>query len=76
MKTAGPVNFGRWVRTVYLGVGDAWGDNAAPTADIARLLLNRRIGALPVLKDEKVVGMITEADMIRALIDLEEAQDM
>jgi CBS domain-containing protein len=28
---------------------------------------------LPVLKDEKVVGMITEADMIRALIDLEEA---
>jgi CBS domain-containing protein len=31
---------------------------------------------LPVLKDEKVVGMITEADMIRALIDLEEAQDM
>jgi CBS domain-containing protein len=29
---------------------------------------------LPVLKDEKVVGIITETDMIRALIDLEEAQ--
>lgn len=38
-----------------------------------RLLLNRRIGALPVLKDEKVIGIITETDMIRALIDLEEA---
>ena len=38
-----------------------------------RLLLNRRIGALPVVKDEKVVGIITETDMIRALIDLEEA---
>jgi CBS domain-containing protein len=33
-----------------------------------------RISALPVLKDEKVVGIITETDMIRALIDLEEAQ--
>ncbi|MBZ0160568.1 MAG: CBS domain-containing protein [bacterium] len=40
----------------------------------ARLLLNRRIGALPVVKDEKVAGIITETDMIRALIDLEEAQ--
>jgi CBS domain-containing protein len=28
---------------------------------------------LPVLKDEEVVGIITETDMIRALIDLEEA---
>jgi CBS domain-containing protein len=55
------------------GVGDAWADNGAPTAEAARLLLNRRIGALPVLKDEKVVGIITETDMIRALIDLEEA---
>ena len=43
-------------------------------AEAARLLLNRRIGALPVLKDEKVVGIITETDMIRALIDLEETQ--
>ena len=57
------------------GVGDAWADNAAPTADTARLLLNWRIGALPVLKDEKVVGIINETDMIRALIDLEEAQE-
>jgi CBS domain-containing protein len=28
---------------------------------------------LPVLKDEKVVGIVTETDMIRALVDLEEA---
>lgn len=47
-----------------------------PIADAARLLLNRRIGALPVVKDAKVVGIITETDIIRALIDLEEAQDM
>ncbi|KAB2959274.1 MAG: CBS domain-containing protein [Candidatus Methylomirabilis oxygeniifera] len=36
------------------------------------MLLNRRIGALPVVKGGKVVGIITETDMIRALIDLEE----
>lgn len=30
-------------------------------------------GALSVLKGGKVVGIITETDMIRALIDLEEA---
>lgn len=46
-----------------------------PIAEAARLLLNRRIGAVPVVKDEKVVGIITETDMIRALIDLEEARD-
>ncbi len=49
---------------------------ATPITEAARLLLNRRIGALPVVKDEKVVGIITETNMIRALIDLEEAQDM
>src|SRR5574337_356786 len=39
--------------------GYAWGDNMAPTADTVRLLLDRRTGVLPVLKDEKVVGIIT-----------------
>lgn len=43
-------------------------------ADAARLLLNRRIDALPVVKGEKVVGIITSTDMIQALIDLQEAQ--
>jgi len=57
-------------------VGDAWADNAAPVADTAHLLINRRIGALPALKGEKVVGIITETDMIRALFDLEESQGM
>ncbi|MBZ0160570.1 MAG: CBS domain-containing protein [bacterium] len=38
------------------------------------MLLNRRIGALPVLKDERVVGIITETDMIRTLIDPEGSQ--
>jgi acetoin utilization protein AcuB len=45
-----------------------------PIAEAARTLLNRRIGALPVLKDGELVGIISETDMLRALIDLEEAQ--
>jgi acetoin utilization protein AcuB len=45
-----------------------------PIAEAARLLLNRRIGALPVLKGEDLVGIISETDMLQALIDLEEAQ--
>lgn len=46
-----------------------------PIAEAARTLLNRRIGALPVVKGGEVVGIISETDMIRALIDLEEEQD-
>lgn len=45
-----------------------------PIAEAAHLLLNRRIGALPVLKGGEVVGIISETDMLRALIDLEEAR--
>ena len=41
---------------------------------MARLLLNRRFGTLPVLKGGELVGIISETDMLRALIDLEEAQ--
>ena len=46
-----------------------------PIAEAAQLLLNRRIGALPVLKEGEVVGIISETDMLRALIDTEEAQE-
>jgi len=45
-----------------------------PIAEAARTLLNRRIGALPVLKDGELVGIISETDMLRALIDLEEGK--
>ena len=61
-----------------MGVDESPEDGVArglvESPEAARLLLNRRIGALPVLKDERLVGIITETDMIRALIDLEEAK--
>jgi 3-hydroxybutyryl-CoA dehydratase len=36
--------------------------------EAARLLLARRIGALPVLEDERLVGIITETDLLEALV--------
>ncbi len=36
-----------------------------PLADAARLMLEHQIGCLPVLDDEKLVGMLTEGDFVR-----------
>ena len=47
----------------------------SPTAsliDAARLMLNHKISALPVLSEEKLVGIITESDIFRAFVELEE----
>ncbi|MFQ5840155.1 MAG: CBS domain-containing protein [Candidatus Methylomirabilales bacterium] len=37
--------------------------------EVARLLLEYRIGGLPVVKGERLVGIITKADLLRALLD-------
>lgn len=36
----------------------------------ARLMLGQRIGALPVVEDQKVVGIVTESDLFETLVDL------
>ncbi|MGA8261208.1 MAG: CBS domain-containing protein [Arenicellales bacterium] len=36
----------------------------------ARLMTANRIGGLPVVKEGRVVGVLTETDLFRALIDL------
>ncbi|MBI4636169.1 MAG: CBS domain-containing protein [Candidatus Rokubacteria bacterium] len=36
--------------------------------DAARLMLSRKIGALPVLEGERLVGIITETDLLRAFV--------
>jgi CBS domain-containing protein len=38
----------------------------APIADAVNLLLTHRIGALPVLEKNRLVGIITETDLLRA----------
>ena len=38
--------------------------------DAARLLLDHKIGGLPVIEDGKLVGMVTSSDLLRAFVDL------
>jgi CBS domain-containing protein len=37
----------------------------APVADAARLMLERKIGALVVIEDGRLAGILTEADFVR-----------
>ena len=41
-----------------------------PARDAARLMLDHKIGALPVLDDGRLVGIITETDIVRAFVDM------
>jgi CBS domain-containing protein len=36
--------------------------------DVARLLLDHRIGGVPVVEDDQIVGMITESDLFRLIV--------
>lgn len=40
-----------------------------PVADIAALMIRHRIKRLPVLRDNKVVGIVSRADLVRAIGD-------
>ena len=40
----------------------------APIMEVARLLLDHRIGGVPVVEDGRVVGVITESDLFRLIV--------
>jgi len=42
-----------------------------PVTDAARLMAENRIGALPVLEGEKLVGIVTEGDLIMQEVKIE-----
>ena len=42
----------------------------APLEDAARIFIDRKIGGLPVMSGDSLVGIITESDAFRALITL------
>lgn len=37
----------------------------APAAEAARLMIEKRVGCLPVIEDGKLVGIVTETDLVR-----------
>lgn len=41
-----------------------------PVETAAQLLVEHRIGCLPVVEDGELVGILTESDLLRALVDL------
>ncbi len=41
-----------------------------PLEEAARLIADHKIGALPVVRDRKVVGIITESDLFRVFLEL------
>jgi acetoin utilization protein AcuB len=46
----------------------------APIEEAARLLLKYRIGGLPVVKGETLIGIITKTDLVRALLQRQEGR--
>ncbi len=71
----------------HLGYLDSTRVNAAMTAspmtvtphssveDAARLMLEHKVGGLPVVQEGKLVGMVTTSDMLHALLDVIQAQE-
>ncbi len=41
--------------------------------DAARVMCERRVNRLPVVKDERLVGIVTRADLVRAFVRTDEA---
>jgi CBS domain-containing protein len=44
-----------------------------PLANAARLMLEHKVGCLPVLDGEKLVGILTESDFVKIVLDLPNA---
>jgi acetoin utilization protein AcuB len=46
-------------------------DPSCPARQAARLMVGRRIGALPVVDGDRLVGIVTETDLLRAFAESE-----
>lgn len=42
----------------------------ATVGDAARLMMEHKIGCLPVLEDDRLVGIVTETDMLQIVVDM------
>lgn len=44
-------------------------ESRRPIAEAARIMIDHKIGALPVVDDGRLVGIVTESDFVRAMAD-------
>jgi CBS domain-containing protein len=44
-------------------------ESERPIAEAARIMIDHKIGALPVVDDGRLVGIVTESDFVRAMAD-------
>jgi CBS domain-containing protein len=44
-------------------------DPDRPIAEAARIMLDHKIGALPVVEEGRLVGIVTESDFVRAMAE-------
>ncbi len=51
-------------------------DEDTPIEQAARIMADNKIGGLPVLRDGKVVGMITETDLFKVFLELMGAREV
>jgi acetoin utilization protein AcuB len=47
-----------------------------PLEEAARIMADNKIGGLPVMRNERLVGIITESDLFRVFVELWGAQEM
>ncbi|MBT3337520.1 MAG: CBS domain-containing protein [Anaerolineae bacterium] len=50
-------------------------DEDTPIEQAARIMADNKIGGLPVMRDDKVVGMITETDLFKVFLELMGARE-
>jgi acetoin utilization protein AcuB len=48
-------------------------DSKAQVEDAARLMLQKKIGGLPVVDGDKLVGVVTSSDLLRAFLNVVDA---
>ncbi|HZD11868.1 MAG TPA: CBS domain-containing protein [Candidatus Binatia bacterium] len=52
-----------------------WVSEDTPIEEAARIMADNKIGGLPVMRDGRVVGLITETDLFRILLELMGARE-
>lgn len=65
---AQPERFKEWVVDDVMSGAVITVDPSTPIEDAARLMLSEKISALPVTQDGKLVGIVTETDVMRLFV--------